>query len=110
MNPMHTVRKSLLVILLALLATPAVAQKSGGTLRENPSSASLHEESSITVMQPFMAVFNNLVIYDQQQEIARVAVYHSTSAACWHPYVKGYLRSMNGIYTHHRMEDVWIDK
>jgi peptide/nickel transport system substrate-binding protein len=45
-----------------------------------------------------------------QQETARVAVYHSTSSACWHPYVKGYLRSKNGIYTHHRMEDVWMDK
>ncbi len=32
-----------------------------------------------------------------QQETARVAVYHSTSAACWQPYVKGYLRSANGI-------------
>ncbi len=45
-----------------------------------------------------------------QQETARVAVYHSTSVACWQPYVKGYLRSANGIYTHHRMEDVWLDK
>jgi peptide/nickel transport system substrate-binding protein len=45
-----------------------------------------------------------------QQETARVAVYHSTSSACWHPHVKGYLRSLNGIYTHHRMEDVWLDK
>ena len=49
---------------------------------------------------------------DQQllREQARVAVYHSTSQACWHPYVKGYLRAKNGIYTHHRMEDVWLDK
>lgn len=45
-----------------------------------------------------------------QQDTAQVAVYHSTSSACWQPYVKGYLRSKNGIYTHHRMEDVWIDK
>jgi peptide/nickel transport system substrate-binding protein len=44
------------------------------------------------------------------QEAARVAVYHSTSSACWHPYVKGYLRAKNGIYTHHRMDDVWMDK
>jgi peptide/nickel transport system substrate-binding protein len=43
-------------------------------------------------------------------QTARVAVYQSTSSACWHPYVKGYLRSLNGIYTHHRMEDVWLDK
>jgi peptide/nickel transport system substrate-binding protein len=45
-----------------------------------------------------------------QQEQARLAVYHSTSSACWHSYVKGYLRAKNGIYTHHRMEDVWMDK
>ena len=45
-----------------------------------------------------------------QQETARIAVYQSTSSACWQPYVKGYLRSKNGIYTHHRMEDVWMDK
>ena len=72
---MHSVRKSLVVIVLASLATSAFAQKSGGTLRfplrENPSSASLHEESSITAIQPFMAVFNNLVMYDQHQEMAR---------------------------------------
>src|SRR5690242_7507924 len=70
-----SLHKSLAAIVLASLATSAVAQKSGGTLRfplrENPSSASLHEESSITAMQPFMAVFNNLVIYDQQQQMAR---------------------------------------
>jgi len=45
-----------------------------------------------------------------QNEVARVPVYQSTSSACWHPYVKGYVRSINGIYTHHRMEDVWLDK
>lgn len=49
---------------------------------------------------------------DQQllNEHARIAVYHSTSLACWHPTVKGYVRAKNGIYTHHRMEDVWLDK
>ena len=51
MKPMHSIRTSLVVLLLASLATSVVAQKSGGTLRfplrENPSSASLHEESSI---------------------------------------------------------------
>src|SRR5450759_3832254 len=58
-----------------LLATAAVAQKSGGTLRvplsENPTSASLHEESSIDALQTFMSVYNNLVIFDQQDRIAR---------------------------------------
>ncbi len=51
------------------LATSVSAQKSGGTLRvyhnDNPPSASLHEEVTIATLQPFMAVFNNLVMYDQ---------------------------------------------
>jgi peptide/nickel transport system substrate-binding protein len=51
-----------------LLAVPASAQKSGGTLRgytsANPSSLSIHEEASITTVMPAMAVFNNLVLFD----------------------------------------------
>ena len=49
--------------------TPAIAQKSGGTLRsylwDNPPSASIHEEATISTVFPFMPVFNNLVLYDQ---------------------------------------------
>ena len=41
----------------------------GGTLRvyhrENPASASVHEEASIATAMPFMAVFNNLFVYNQ---------------------------------------------
>ena len=53
---------------LVLAAAPAFAQKSGGTLRishrDNPPSASIHEEATISANQPFMAVFNNLVVFD----------------------------------------------
>jgi len=45
-----------------------------------------------------------------QQDIARPILYQQMSTACWHPYVKGYVRSTNGVYTHNRMEDVWLDK
>jgi peptide/nickel transport system substrate-binding protein len=49
-------------------AAPASAQKRGGTLRvyqlDNPPSASLHEESTITSITPFSAVYNNLVMFD----------------------------------------------
>ena len=51
------------------VAGTALAQKSGGVLkvyhRDNPPSASIHEESTISTVIPFMPVFNNLVIYDQ---------------------------------------------
>jgi hypothetical protein len=47
----------------------AAAQKSGGTLRArlstNPPSATIHEELTIATVTPFMAVFNNLVLFDQ---------------------------------------------
>jgi len=75
MKHTHTFLKSLVLIMIVSFATAAVAQKSGGTLKiplaANPSSASLHEESSISALQPFMAVFNNLVVFDQQERIAR---------------------------------------
>ena len=46
-----------------------LAQTSGGTMRiynnSNPPSASIHEETAIATVQPFMPVYNNLVLYDQ---------------------------------------------
>ncbi len=61
--------------LVAFMAAsaPAFAQKQGGTLkishRDNPPSASIHEEATISVIQPFMAVFNNLVLFDPKEKI-----------------------------------------
>ena len=52
-----------------LLASPAIAQKSGGILRmphgDSPASMSIHEEATIVAEGPMMAVFNNLVLFDQ---------------------------------------------
>ncbi|HZQ01224.1 MAG TPA: ABC transporter substrate-binding protein [Reyranella sp.] len=52
---------------------PVSAQVRGGTLhishRDNPPSASIHEESTISVVQPFMAVFNNLVVFDPNEKV-----------------------------------------
>ena len=45
-----------------------------------------------------------------QQDVARVVLYQGLSTTCRHPYVKGYVSPTNSIYTHHRMEDVWMDK
>jgi len=66
------------IILSAVAATafagaaPAFAQKSGGTLRlvhrDNPPSASIHEEATISTNMPFMAVFNNLVLFDPKEK------------------------------------------
>jgi peptide/nickel transport system substrate-binding protein len=56
--------------LLALASGhPAVAQKPGGILQlqhfDSPASMSILEESTRATEQPMMAVFNNLVLYDQ---------------------------------------------
>src|SRR4029077_12569497 len=51
------------------LAPAALAQKQGGVLRQymidSPASMSIHEEATIYAERPMMAVFNNLVLFDQ---------------------------------------------
>jgi len=57
------------VLGIAFAAGPAAAQKSGGILRvphgDSPASMSILEESTIVAEGPMMAVFNNLVMFDQ---------------------------------------------
>ena len=47
----------------------AFAQKQGGILRQHiidsPASMSIHEETTVVAERPMMAVFNNLVMFDQ---------------------------------------------
>src|SRR5438876_12062520 len=65
--------QALAVAALAVLAvsdpTLAGEPKQGGILRiyhrDSPGSASIHEGATYSVNIPFMPVFNNLVIYDQ---------------------------------------------
>ena len=61
---------------LSLSALPALAQKSGGILKlqhfDSPASMSVLEESTRAALQPMMAVFNNLVLYRQDQEQNRL--------------------------------------
>jgi len=56
------------LVLAVLAACPAWAQKQGGTLRvthrDNPPSASIHEEATISTIMPFSGIYNNLVAFD----------------------------------------------
>ena len=65
------VRCAVLCLLAALPFAQAQAQKQGGILRvthrDSPSSMSVHEEGTISVIAPMMGVFNNLVIFDQHK-------------------------------------------
>ncbi len=63
-------RLALFGLLAWLVATGgALAQKQGGILRQHiadsPASLSIHEESTVTGQRPAMAIFNNLVLFDQ---------------------------------------------
>jgi peptide/nickel transport system substrate-binding protein len=57
------------LLIAACAAAPASAQKRGGIFRmqhfDSPASMSILEESTRATEQPMMAVFNNLVLFDQ---------------------------------------------
>src|SRR6202030_4143390 len=57
------------LLLAALIADPAFAQKPGGVLKvhhqDSPASMSIHEEATYSTVVPMMGVFNNLVMYEQ---------------------------------------------
>jgi peptide/nickel transport system substrate-binding protein len=69
MIPMQHLRAAAAVVILTCVTMPAMAQKPGGVLRiqhfDSPASMSILEESTRAAEQPAMAVFNNLVLYDQ---------------------------------------------
>ena len=60
------------VLIAMSIATPALAQKQGGILRQymidSPASMSIHEEATPVATRPMMAVFNNLVLFDQHEQ------------------------------------------
>src|SRR5215471_17625205 len=59
------------LLLAVMWGGGAEAQKSDGVLRiyhrDSPASMSIHEEGTNSVAIPMIAVFNNLVLYDQHQ-------------------------------------------
>lgn len=69
------------------VAGPALAQKSGGVLRmyhrENPPSASIHEEATASTVVPFMPIFNNLVLFDQHVAQNSAATIRPDLAKSW---------------------------
>src|SRR6187200_1766568 len=68
-------------------AHPALAQKSGGTLRfyhrDSPASGSIHEEATISAVAPFSGVFNNLVLFNQHEKQNRLELIEPDLAESW---------------------------
>ena len=78
---------SLVLFSSFVLPVPAAAQKPGGTMHmyiwDNPPSASIHEEATVSTVMPFMALFNNLVLYDQHQQLNSVDTIRPELATSW---------------------------
>jgi ABC-type transport system substrate-binding protein len=72
---------------LAVSSVAAVAQKPGGILKiphgDSPASMSIHEESTIVSEGPMMAVFNNLVMFDQHNPQNRLDTIVPDLAVGW---------------------------
>jgi peptide/nickel transport system substrate-binding protein len=72
---------------IALGSGPGTAQKSGGVLklyhRDSPASLSIHEEATISAIAPAMAIFNNLVLFNQHEKQNRPEFIQPELADSW---------------------------
>ena len=72
---------------LTLCTAQAAEPKHGGILhiyhRETPPSLSIHEEATFSVNAPAMAIFNNLIIYDQHKPQTSVDTIVPELATSW---------------------------
>lgn len=89
MRPINRYVLGLASALVMLSGTSsALAQQQGGTLRTylggNPPSASLHEESTIGTVFPFMSVFNNLFVFNPSSKRATAQDLTPELATEWH--------------------------
>jgi peptide/nickel transport system substrate-binding protein len=75
------------ILAAVVAAPPTLAQKAGGTLRvyhrDNAPSGSIHEEATISTVQPFMGVFNNLVIFDHAKPLNSMETILPDLAESW---------------------------
>jgi peptide/nickel transport system substrate-binding protein len=69
MHSMRVFAAAIVAILTVSAAAAAAEPKQGGILRiyhrDSPGSASIHEGATYSLNVPFMSVYNNLVVYDQ---------------------------------------------
>src|SRR5712672_2744475 len=80
-------RAAVLAAVIGLLAGPAAAQKSGGTLkffhRDSPASMSILEEATISTVATMMSVFNNLILFNQHEKQNRPEFIQPELAESW---------------------------
>src|SRR6516165_11084351 len=78
---------SLICAAFGMPVDPATAQQNGGTLkffhRDSPASMSIHEEATISSVAPKMGVFNNLVLFKQDEKQNRPEFIQPELAESW---------------------------
>src|ERR1700740_152487 len=86
---------------------PATAQQTGGILkffhRDSPASMSIHEEATISTVAPMMGVFNNLVLFKQDEKQNRLDVIEPELAESWswsEDYTRVSFRLRHGVKWH----------
>ncbi|HEY5226714.1 MAG TPA: ABC transporter substrate-binding protein, partial [Methylovirgula sp.] len=76
-----------LIATLSFATAQAAEPKHGGIFhiyhRETPPSLSIHEEATFSVNAPAMALYNNLIIYDQHKEQTSTATIVPELATSW---------------------------
>jgi peptide/nickel transport system substrate-binding protein len=76
-----------LIATLSFTTAQAAGPKHGGIFhiyhRETPPSLSIHEEATFSVNAPAMAIYNNLIIYDQHKEQTSTATIVPELATSW---------------------------
>ena len=74
-------------VALVLRMGPVAAQQAGGILkffhRDSPASMSIHEEATISTVAPMMGVFNNLVLFKQDEQQNRPEFIQPELAESW---------------------------
>ena len=83
----HATKGAAAALVFLCTCIPSYAQKQGGTLRmyiwDNPPSASIHEEATVSTTVPFMPVFSNLVLFDQHQPLNKMENIEPELATSW---------------------------
>src|ERR1700751_5905969 len=81
------VLQTALGLIALMMVIPASAQKTGGVLRifqyDSPASMSIHEEALNSAQNPMMAVFNNLVLFNQNEPQNRIDAIVPELATKW---------------------------
>src|SRR5205814_2003027 len=92
---------------LALPLGPTTAQQTGGILkffhRDSPASMSIHEEATISTVAPMMGVFNNLVLFKQDEKQNRLDLIEPELAESWgwsEDYTRVSFRLRHGVKWH----------